>query len=118
VISVYFNPHLNDDAVRDRLYAGNTVILPASLATQEFIKFAKEMFKEGFAPRDPRFLNEVLPAAETEPILGRLKPKFIHYPHCKTVSQVMAERGIDREKLYFDVPRMGSAYPLDYLQPA
>jgi hypothetical protein len=49
-------------------------------------------------------------------ILADLKPAFIHHPECKKIiPQIMKERGVDIEKLYFDVPRLRSAYPSDFL---
>jgi hypothetical protein len=49
-------------------------------------------------------------------ILATLKPAFIHHPECKRLlPQVMAERGVDLNATYFDVPRMRSAYPSHFL---
>ena len=49
-------------------------------------------------------------------ILADLKPKFIHHPECKKIiPEIMKERGVDLEKLYFDVPRLRSAYPSDFV---
>ena len=45
-----------------------------------------------------------------------LKPKFIHHPQSKEYIQgMLAESGCDLEKTYFDVPRMRTAFPGDYL---
>lgn len=114
--SVYFDPDLPDDEQRRRLYAGDIIIVSATQATREFISFARELLEEAFAPYDPRSVHDHLPAERTAEILAVLKPKFIHDPRSKQfISQIMAERGIDRENLYFDVPRLRSAYPSDYL---
>ncbi len=49
-------------------------------------------------------------------ILSTLKPRFIHHPECKRlIPQVMQEHGVDLDKLYFDVPRLRSAYPSNFL---
>jgi len=49
-------------------------------------------------------------------ILADLKPKFIHHPDSKKMIQaVLAERGCDLEKTYFDVPRLRTAFPGTYL---
>ena len=50
-------------------------------------------------------------------ILAELKPKFIHHPKSKEYIQgILAEVGCDPEKTYFDVPRMRTAFPGDYLK--
>lgn len=49
-------------------------------------------------------------------ILAKLKPTFIHHPECKKlISKIMSEHGVDLDKLYFDVPRLRSAYPSHFL---
>ena len=49
---------------------------------------------------------------EVAALLAKLKPQFIHHPECKKlIPAIMREHGIDLDKLYFDVPRMRSAYP-------
>jgi hypothetical protein len=49
-------------------------------------------------------------------ILARLKPAFIHHPRSKELlREVLREFGCTLEKTYFDVPRMRSAMPHDYL---
>ena len=74
------------------------------------------MLEEAFAPHDPRTIHEHKTPEEVAAILGKLKPQFIHHPFCKKiVPQIMEEHGVDIEKLYFDVPRMRSAYPSHFL---
>jgi len=70
------------------------------------------MLERAFAPHDPRTIHNHLPAEEVSEILTVLKPKFIHHPECKQlIRRIMQEHGIDLDRLYFDVPRMRSAYP-------
>ena len=49
-------------------------------------------------------------------MLAVLKPKFIHNPDCKKlISEIMRKHAVDLNELYFDVPRLRSAYPSHYL---
>jgi hypothetical protein len=49
-------------------------------------------------------------------VLAKLKPIFIHHPECKKlIPEIMSEHGVDLDKLYFDVPRLRSAYPSHFL---
>ena len=74
------------------------------------------MLSEAFAPHDPRSIHEKKTPEEVAAILGNLKPNFIHHPECKRIiPQIMREHGVDLEKLYFDVPRLRSAYPSHFL---
>ncbi len=45
-----------------------------------------------------------------------MKPEFIHHPECKIlIPRIIRELGGDPERVYFDVPRLRSAYPAHYL---
>ena len=112
---VHFDAEMNDEERRQRLYAGDIFIYSSTPATRELIALAREMLETAFAPHDPRFLHRVMTAEQVNDVLKVLKPKFIHHPECKRlIKAIMEERGIDLDKLYFDVPRMRSAYPEDF----
>jgi len=114
--SVFIESTLPDEERRARLYAGDIFILSATAGTRALIDLARQMLEEAFAPHDPRKIHENKTAEEVAVILGKLKPQFIHHPECKKfIHQIMLEYGVDAEKLYFDVPRLRSAYPLHFL---
>lgn len=114
--SVYFDSQIGDDARRERLYAGDIFVLSPTDGTRRLIALAKDMLEKAFAPHDPRTIHEHKSAEEVAAILGKLKPQFIHHPECKKlIPQIMREHGVDLEKLYFDVPRLRSAYPSHFL---
>jgi hypothetical protein len=110
--SVFVGSAISDDERRARLYAGDIFILPPTAGTRGMIGLARQMLEDAFAPHDPRKIHEKKSAEEVAAILGKLKPQFIHHPECKKfILQVMQEHGVDTDKLYFDVPRLRSAYP-------
>jgi hypothetical protein len=75
------------------------------------------MLEEAFHPLNPRRLHVDLPVERCAEVLAVLKPKFIHHPKSKELIQgMLAEVGCDPEKTYFDVPRLRSAFPGDYLK--
>jgi len=114
--SVFFDSTISDKERRNRLYAGDIFIISATEGTRALADFARKMLEEAFSPHDPRTIHEHKTAEEVAAILGKLKPQFIHHPFCKRmVAQIMLENGVDVEKLYFDVPRMRSAYPSHFL---
>ena len=114
--AVYFDADLSDDERRARIYAGDIFIFSPTPGTRALISLAQEMLEAAFAPHHPRELHKHHTAEEVAGVLGKLKPSFIHHPECKKLlPRIMAEHGVDPEKLYFDVPRMRSAYPSDFL---
>jgi hypothetical protein len=114
--TVHFDPAMTDNERREALYAGDIVILSPTKGSLELVALAEEMLRTAFAPHDPRRIHEHKSAEEVAALLATLKPRFIHHPECKRlIPQIMAEHGVDPEKLYFDVPRLRSAYPSDFL---
>lgn len=115
-ISTFVDSTMPDEERRERLYKGDIFLFSPTTASRELIGLAGEMLARAFAPYDPREIHTVKTPEEVAGILATLKPKFIHHPECKRlIPQIMAEHGVDLEKLYFDVPRMRSAYPSDFL---
>jgi hypothetical protein len=114
--AVFIDSEMSDDERRARLYAGDIFILSPTAGTRALIALARGMLEEAFAPHDPRTIHEKLSPEKVAAILSKLKPAFIHHPECKTViTQIIREHGIDLDKLYFDVPRLRSAYPSHFL---
>src|SRR5436190_408485 len=110
--SVFIDSTIPDEERRTRLYAGDIFILSATSGTRDLIDLARQMLEEAFTPFDPRTIHERKTPEEVAAILGKLKPQFIHHPECKRIiPQIMLEHGVDLGNLYFDVPRLRSAYP-------
>jgi hypothetical protein len=114
--SVFFDAKVSDDERRSRLHAGDIFVLSPSSATGALIELARKMLEKAFAPHDPRTIHRHKTPEEVASILQELKPRFIHHPECKQlIPQIMRENGVDLETLYFDVPRLRSAYPSSFL---
>jgi len=116
-MNIYVDSKLGDDERRAELYRGSIFVQPPSAIALKFCQFAKEMIEEAFRPLDPLKVHEQLPAEKCAEILAVLKPKFIHHPQSKQYIQgMLSEVGCDLSQTYFDVPRMRTAYPGDYLK--
>jgi hypothetical protein len=114
--SVYFDPELSDEERRQKLYAGDIIILSASQGTRALVSLASQMLENAFAPHDPRTAHEHMTPEDVAAVLSQLKPSFIHHPECKKlIPMIMSENGVALDKLYFDVPRLRSAYPSHFL---
>jgi len=115
-ISVFLDAPMADEERRERLYHGDIFIFSPTPASRELIDLGAAMLEEAFAPHDPRQIHRYLMPEEVAAVLAKLKPQFVHHPECKKlIPRIMAEHGVDLDKLYFDVPRMRSAYPADFL---
>ncbi|MGB9067694.1 MAG: hypothetical protein WCC21_03915 [Candidatus Acidiferrales bacterium] len=58
-----------------------------------------------------------MPPERAAEILSVVKPKFIHHPKAKGyIQEMLVELGCSLEKTYFDVPRLRTAFPGDYLK--
>jgi len=114
--SVFFDSALDDDARRERLYAGQLFVyapVPSALA---LVQLARDLTREAFGARDPELAQHAMPVEEYAALLAELKPKFIHHPRAKECLQgILRELGCDLTKTYFDVPRMRTATSENYL---
>lgn len=116
VTNVFFDSPMSDDERRARLYAGDIFIYSPTPASLALADLGRKLLEECFSPADPQTIHNSLSPEEVAERLGKLKPAFIHHPRCKElIPAIMRERGIDLDQLYFDVPRLRSAYPSHFL---
>jgi hypothetical protein len=114
--NVYYDADMSDQERRERLYRGDLFIYSPTPSTAALCQHARTMVEEAFAPNNPRTIHRDLPVERCVEVLARVKPAFIHHPRCKgLIPSVLKELGCDLEKTYFDVPRLRSAMPQDYL---
>lgn len=116
-MNIYVDPRMSDDGRRMELFRGSIIVHSPSPSALALCRLARELVEEAFRPLDPLKLHESLPAEKCAGILGVVKPKFIHHPDAKRhIRGMLAELGCDLEKTYFDVPRLRTAFPGDYLK--
>lgn len=116
-MNIYIDAHIADDARRQKLYQGSILVYAACPSALKLCQLARELIEEAFYPSDPLSLHEALPVERCVETLAILKPRFIHHPKSKEYIQgVLTELGCDLGKTYFDVPRMRTAFPGDYLK--
>jgi hypothetical protein len=114
--AVYFDSEMADHDRRSCLYTGDIFIFSPTKSSRALIDVARSMLEQAFSPHDPETIHERMTPEEVVGVLAKLKPQFIHHPKCKDlIPQIMRERGVDSAKLYFDVPRLRSAYPSHFL---
>lgn len=116
-MNIYVNSKMSDNDRRKELYHGSIFEISPTPSSLSLCQLARDLIQEAFAPLDPFDLHEKLPAEECARVLAVLKPKFIHHPKAKEhVVGMLRESGCDMERTYFDVPRLRTAFPGDYLK--
>lgn len=114
--TIYFDPKVNDDQRRTRLYEGQVFVYSATPGSLGLVELARQIIREAFGSLDPETAQYHLPVEEYAAVLAELKPKFIHHPDAKQlIRQMLSETGCNLERTYFDVPRMRTATSDDYL---
>ncbi|MGB7727481.1 MAG: hypothetical protein WBL50_05580 [Candidatus Acidiferrum sp.] len=115
-MNLFFDSQMSEAKRRREIYQGSVFVYTPSPSALKLCAFARELVEEAFRPHDPRKIHEVMPVEQCVEILASLKPKFIHHPTSKELIRgLVAERGCELEKTYFDVPRLRTAFPSDYL---
>jgi len=116
-MNIYIDSKMGDNDRRRGLYGGSVFVHSPCESSLKLCRLAQELIQDAFAPLDPLTVHESLPVEKCAEILAVLKPKFIHHPTAKECLQgVLEEVGCDLGKTYFDVPRMRTAFPGDYLK--
>jgi hypothetical protein len=101
---------------RVELWRGAIFFYSPTPGSTSLCDFARAMLEASFGNIDLQRVHDVLPVDETVAILARLKPAFIHHPDCKKIiPQIMTELGVSVDQTFFDMPRLRTAYPVDYL---
>lgn len=116
-MNIHMDSKMQDGARRQNLYGGSVFIYSPSPNALKLCQLAKDLIVEAFHPRDPLTLHETLPVERCVEKLAVLKPQFIHHAKSKEYIQgMLAEASCDLDKTYFDVPRLRTAFPGDYLK--
>jgi hypothetical protein len=116
-MNIYVNSKMTDDGRRAELYRGAIFVHAPGSNALKLCRLAQGMIEESFRPLDPLKVHESLSAEKCAEVLAVLKPKFIHHPLSKQyIREMLSEAGCDLHKTYFDVPRMRTAFPGDYLK--
>jgi len=106
-MNVHFDPVGDGQTIRDRLYAGDLVIMSATPESLAFINWAREMIEEAFAPYDPQTAQFHLDLHDFADRLSALKPRFIHHPRTWELMRALVMRHVsDPIATYLDVPRL------------
>ena len=116
-MNIFIDSKIGDHERRRQIYQGAIFLHAPCANAEKLCQLARELVEDALNPLHPCKIQDAMPPERTAEILSMLKPKFIHHPKAKEFIQgMLAELGCDLEKTYFDVPRLRSAFPGDYLK--
>jgi hypothetical protein len=116
-MNIYIDSKMSDDDRRCELFQGSIFVHAPCQSAIKLCQMAQALVEEALGTVHPPRIQDTMTAERCAEILSTLKPRFIHHPKSKEYIQgMLAELGCDLEKTYFDVPRMRTAFPGDYLK--
>jgi hypothetical protein len=116
-MNIYVDSKMCDDDRRRELYRGSVFVHSPCASALKLCHLAQELIEEAFPGLSPLTVHNSMPAEKCAEILAALKPTFIHHFKAKELIRgMLTELGCDLERTYFDVPRMRTAFPGDYLK--
>ena len=115
-MTVFIDPSLPPDVLRQTIYDGNLVVLTRLNAVVEFVEHTRGELERLFAPHDPEHAHEYFDTAEMASLLGKWKPRFIHSERSEAlVRQIIQEVGFSPDGTHYDVPKPRTSFPVGHL---
>ncbi|MGO9082278.1 MAG: hypothetical protein ACLQDY_25170 [Streptosporangiaceae bacterium] len=115
-MTIFVDPDVTADQLRQVLYAGNLVVLTRLQAVSDFVAHTRDQLAELFSPHDPEHAHEYFDKEQMAEMLGSWKPSFIHSERSKRlVCDIITEAGLPAEFTHFDVPKPRTSFPAGHL---
>lgn len=115
-MAIFVDPDGSADALREKIYAGNLIILTRMRAVSDFVKYTREQLTELFKPYDPEHAHEHFDPADMARMLGAWKPQFIHSDTSRgLVREIIREAGLPAEYTHYDLPKPRTSFPMGHL---
>src|SRR6201994_2901435 len=115
-MAVHIDLEVPPEELRQRIYAGDLVILTRLQAVRDFVEHTRQQLTELFAPYDPEHAHEHFEPAEMAKMLGVWKPSFIHSEISrKLVREIIRAAGFPVEETHYDVPKPRTSFPVGHL---
>jgi hypothetical protein len=115
-MNIVVDPEISNAELRQRLYAGNLIVLTRLRALSDFVDYVREELTGLFKPYDPEHVHEHIGPTEMAGILGRWKPCFIHSEQSKKlVRAVIEEAGFPADQTHYDLPKPRTSFPVGHL---
>jgi hypothetical protein len=115
-MTIFVDPGVSDDALRQKIYSGHLVILTRLQAVSDLVDYTRGQLAELFAPHDPEHAHEHFDKAEMAKMLGAWKPRFIHSEQSqRLVREIITQAGLPAEHTHYDLPKPRTSFPVGHL---
>jgi len=117
VTTLFFEPKpVADETARKRVFAGGILVQAPTPASLALCRWARQLLAEAFGGADPQKAQFDMPVEKFVGVAGAVKTRFTNHAQTKDlVRALLAERGCDMERTYFDVPRLRVVTHGEYL---
>lgn len=116
MVTVHFDADISDGERRAALFGGDIFIFDARDSVRQLATFAADFIEQAFNGLDPQHIHEHLTRDQCANVLAAMKPRFIHHPESeRLLRNLLTDFGCNPTDVYFDKPRMRSAYPAHFL---
>ena len=113
---VRLNPTGSNEALRERLFAGDLALFTELPAVAELVAHARDELERLFGGRDPRHAHEHYEPAELADMLSVWKPRFMRLPESLRLSkEVLAQIGFDADTTHYDLLKPRTSFPQGHL---
>ena len=115
-MTVYVDLDLSPEALREKLYGGDLVVLTQLKAVRDFVEYTRRELAELFQPHDPQHAHEHFEPEQMAKMLGVWKPRFIHAESSrKHICSIIKEAGFPAERTHYDLPKPRTSFPRGHL---
>lgn len=110
------NPQVDNDALREMLFAGELVVYTGLPAVAELVEHARQELKALFDPHDPQRVHDHFSPSELAEMLSAWKPRFMRTEKSLRLSkEVLEQVGFDPSTTYYDLLKPRTSYPAGHL---
>jgi len=98
---------MDDQRRRSRVFEGDLFLFRVNAASKELVDFARQIIRESFPDVDPQQAQSGMKVEDFVATIAPLKTKFTNHERTKAfVRNLLTEFGCDKDRTYFDVPRL------------
>jgi len=110
------NPQVENDALREILYAGELVVYTDLPAVADLVAHTRRELEALFNPYDPRHAHEKFSPSELAEMLSEWKPRFMRLKESlRLAKEVLEQIGFDPATTHYDLLKPRTSYPVGHL---
>ncbi len=110
------NPQVDNDALREMLFAGELVVYTDIPAVAELVAHAQHELKSLFRPHDPQQAHAHFSPSQLAEMLSSWKPRFMRLEKSlRLAKEVLEQIGFNPSTTHYDLLKPRTSYPVGHL---